>query len=321
MLASRFNFRVTELINMGITSFRDLAEKAKAMKKKTAIAVVEAHDEHAIESVITAANDGIVIPMLIGDAEKIKEILRKNGANVSDFEIIASGGAEDSLRLAAELINGGRAAAIMKGRIESGEFMHGILKKEYGLVSGNRLSLTGFFETPAYHKLLAVTDMAVNIYPDLECKRAILENAVKVLNALGIINPKAALLASIEKVNPKMQDTVDADALKKMNMSGEIKNCVVEGPISFDLATSSESAKIKNYESPVAGDADLVVAPDITSGNVLAKSLTVMAGARTGALVTGANIPIMLTSRSAEASDKYNSITLAACVAADSWRK
>ena len=301
---------------MRISSFSDLAYEAGRMVKKTTVAVVEAQDGHTIESVVAAANDGIITPVLIGDKRMITSLLAQLGENASNFEIIESSGAWSSMKIAAEEVNAGKVSALMKGKIESGEYMRGILNKEYGLVSGGRLSLTGFYETRSYHKMFAVSDMVVNIRPDLECKRAIIENAVKTLTALGIGNPKVAVLASVEKLDPKMQDTVDADALKKMNIRGEIGGCIIEGPISFDLATSADAAAIKNYESPVAGDADLLIAPDMTSGNILVKCLTGMAGARTGALVLGANIPIMLTSRSAEASDKYNSITLAACVAA-----
>lgn len=300
---------------MKFTCFSDLADEAKRKTRKTSVAVVEAHDEHTIESVIAAANDGIISPILIGDEDIIKELLALHGKNASNYEIAASGSAESSMKIAAGIINSGGAGALMKGKIESGDFMHGVLTKEYGFVSGGRLSLTGFYETPNYHKIFAVSDMVVNIRPDLACKRVIIENAVRTLNTLGIVNPKVAVLAAIEKLNPKMPETIDADALKRMSITGEIRDCVIEGPISFDLATSGDAAKIKGYDSPVAGDADLLIVPDMTSGNILVKCLTGMAGARTGALVLGANIPIMLTSRSAEASDKYNSIVLAACAA------
>ena len=161
-----------------------------------------------------------------------------------------------------------------------------------------------------------MSDPALNTYPDFDAKKAIVVNAVKMLNALGYDRPKIAVLASVEKVNPKMPDTVDADALKKLSECGDIKNCVIEGPISLDLAISKESAKIKGYESPVAGDADLLIVPDINSGNLLAKSLTLLAGAQTAGCVLGAKVPAILVSRSAEASDKYYSIALAACIAA-----
>ncbi len=297
---------------MKITCFDDLAVQARKMPVKAVIAVVEAQDEHTLESVIKATNDGIMIPVLIGHAEKIKELLTHFGADASKYDIIPSTGADESLAKAITLINTGKATAIMKGMLESGQFMKAIVSKESGLLKGGRLSLAGLFETPKYHKLFAVSDMSLNTYPDLEGKKAILENAVKMLRALGLDNPKVAVLSAVEKLNPKMPDSVDGDALKKMNLSGEITGCVVEGPISFDLATSKEAAEIKGYHSPVAGDADLLIVPDIAAGNILVKCLTGFGSAQTAGIVLGAKIPIILTSRSAEASDKYYSIALAA---------
>jgi phosphotransacetylase len=301
---------------MRITCFRDLAVEAARMEKKTVIAVVEAQDEHTLESVIHAASDQIMRPLLIGNVDKISELLIKYGADPKNYEIIASYSVDESLRLAVDCINKGRATAIMKGRLESGDFMKAVVSRENGLVSGGRLSLIGFFEIPKYHKLLAVSDMGLNTYPDLDGKKAIVQNAVKMLYALGITMPKVAVLAAVEKLNLKMPDTVDADALKKMNASGEITNCYIEGPISFDLATSAESARIKGYESPVAGDADLMIVPDITAGNIMVKCMTGFGEAKTAGTVLGAKVPIVFTSRSAEAADKYYSIALASCIAA-----
>jgi len=299
---------------MTITSFSDLVQYARIKSKKTAIAVVEASDESTIGSVLRASDEGIARPVLIGRKDEIAEIVAKLGHNPSDFETVYAGDSGESLKKATELIRTGKASALMKGKVETAEFMKTVVNKENGLLTGARLSLTGLFETPNYHKLLAVSDIVVNIYPDFECKRAIIENAVGMLNALGNPRPKVALLASIEKVNRKMPETVEADALKIMNQNGVIQNCIIEGPISFDLATSAEAARTKGYDSPVAGDADLLIVPDITAGNILAKCLTGLAGATTAGTVLGAGVPIILTSRSAETSDRYYSIALAACL-------
>ena len=301
---------------MKINCFKDLATEAAKMTKKTVIAVVEAQDEHTLESVIQATNDRIMIPVLIGNVGEITALLTKFGADAEKFTIVESAGVEASLAKAVEMINDGTATAIMKGKLESGDFMKAIVKKENGLLTGGKLSLVGFYETDRYHKLIALSDMGLNTYPDLAGKRAIVENAVKMLGALGFDSPKVAVLSAVEKLNPKMPDTVDADALKTMNINGEIGSCVIEGPISFDIATSAESAKIKGFDSPVAGDADLLIVPDIVSGNILAKCLTGFVGAQTAGTVLGAKVPVILTSRSAEASDKYYSIALAACAAA-----
>ena len=300
---------------MKITCFDDLAKEARNMAVKTVIAVVEAQDEHTLESVVKAARDDIMIPVLIGNTKKIGELLSRYGVDPSTFNIVQSGGADESLQKAVALINAGKATALMKGKLDSGQFIKVVVNKENDLTTGGMLSVAGFFETPKYHKIFAVSDMALNTYPDLAGKKLIVQNAVNMLGALGFENPKVAILSSVEKVNPKMRDTVDGDALKKMNQRGEITGCVLDGPISFDLATSPAAAGIKGYTSPVAGDADLLIVPDIVSGNILAKCLTGFCGAGTAGTVLGAKIPVILTSRSAESSDKYYSIALAACAA------
>ena len=300
-----------------IKSFKELAEAAKAMEKKTVVAVVEAQDAHTLEAVVTAQKDGIIEAMLIGNEEKICEILTQVGGDAANFTIVPTGSLEESLQVAVENINAGKASAIMKGKLETGQFMKAIVKKENGMMAGGRISLVGLFEHPKfYHKLLAVTDMGMNTYPDLEGKKDLINNAVKLLHALGNECPKVACLCAVEKLNPKMPETVDADALKKMNIEGEIPGCVVEGPISFDLAIKQGAAAIKGFESPVAGDADLLLVPDITCGNVLVKCMTDYAGATTAGTILGAKCPVIVTSRSAEASDKYYSIALAAYSAA-----
>jgi phosphotransacetylase len=300
---------------MKISSFQDLADAAKLAANKAVVAVVEAQDEHTLESVVEAARDGIMRPILIGDFKEISGLLSRFGAKADDYEIHPSKDADESLAIAIQLIRDGKATAIMKGMIDTGRFMQAILNKKSGLVSGGLLSLIGFYETPKYHKLFAVSDFGLNTYPNLEAKRAILVNAVGLLHKLGIEQPKVAVLSAVEKPNPKMPDAVDGVALKDMNKNGLISGCIVEGPIAFDLATSAEAARIKGYDSPVAGDADLLIVPDIVSGNMLVKCLTGFGGARTAGTVLGARVPIILTSRSAETSDKYYSITLAACAA------
>ncbi len=300
---------------MKITCFDDLATKARNMTRKTVLAVVEAHDEHTLESVVKAAREDIMIPVLIGHAKKIAALLSQYGADPTTFHIIESGGADESLQTAVELVNAGTATAVMKGMLDSGQFIKAIVSKRNNMTQGGLLSVCGFYETPRYHKLFAVSDMALNLYPDLTVKTAILKNAVGLFHALGNERPKVAVLSSVEKVNPKMPDTVDGQALKRMNQDGEITGCIIEGPISFDLATAPDAAVIKGYESPVAGDADLLLVPDIVSGNILAKCLTGFCGAVTAGNVLGAKVPVILTSRAAEASDKYYSIALAACAA------
>lgn len=300
---------------MAIKSFKELAAAASAMPKKTVVAVVEAHDNHTLEAVIEAKKDGIIEGMLIGNEEKIREILTANGADPADYQIIGTNALEESLQVAVENINAGKATAIMKGKLETGQFMKAIVKKDNGLLAGGLLSLVGLYEHANYHKLLAVTDQGLNTYPDLNGKKNLIINAVGLLKKLGVEEPKVAVLAAVEKVNPKMPESVDGAELKKMNQEGEIAGCIVEGPISFDLAVKQGAAAIKGYESPVAGDADILVVPDIAAGNILVKCMTDYAGAMTAGTILGAKVPVIVTSRSAEASDKYYSIALAAYAA------
>jgi phosphotransacetylase len=303
-------------MNMKISCFEDFVTAARQVKAPAKVAVVEACDENTLQSVVHAARDGIISPILIGDAAEIAATLPVFGASADEFEIIPSNDADASLEIAAALVREGKANALMKGLIDTGRFMKMILNKENHLLQGQTLSLIGFYETPRYHKLFAVTDFGLNTYPDLMTKKAIVENAVGLLRRLGVTLPKVAALSATEKVNPKMPDSVDAHALKEMNARGEITGCIVEGPIAFDLATSAEAAKIKRYSSPVAGDADLLLVPDFVCGNMLVKCLTGFGGARTAGTVLGARVPVILTSRSSEADDKYYSIALAACAAA-----
>jgi phosphotransacetylase len=300
---------------MPIRTFAELATTVIANSKKSRVAVVNADDAHTVEAVTIAQKDGLIETILIGDQGIISKELTAQGENPADFNIVHAADTQTALATAVSLINSAEADVLMKGHLETADFMRAILNKENDLRAGDVLSVAGFYELATYHKLLAVTDQAINTYPDLDGKRAILENAVGLLNAFGISRPKVAVLAAVEKLNPKMKETVDADALKKLNLSGEITDCIVDGPLSFDIATSNEAADIKGYKSEVAGDADLLVVPDLVCGNVLVKALTGFAKAITAGTVLGAKVPVVLTPRSAEATDKYYSLALAAYTA------
>ncbi|MDR0862235.1 MAG: phosphate butyryltransferase Ptb [Oscillospiraceae bacterium] len=301
---------------MKIKTFNDLAVAAKAMPRKTVIAVVQAQDEHTLDALVKAKREGLVDALLIGDAEKIGALLGRLGGLDLNFTVVPAATQEDALALAVAAIHDGRAGALMKGKIDSADFLKAVVSRDNGIRGEGKLSVIGFYETAAYHKLFAVTDFAMNTTPDVDGKRAILGNAVALLCKLGVANPKVAVLSESEKLNPKIPASADAAALKQLWQDGEITDCVVEGPISFDLATSAEAAEIKGYTSPVAGDADLLLVPDIVSGNILVKSLTGIAGAQTAGTLLGARIPVIMTSRSAEAADKFYSIALAAVAAA-----
>jgi phosphotransacetylase len=300
---------------MSIQSFRELADAVRAQENKSRVAVVAADDSHTVEAVVNAQKEGLIEALLIGERGVIEERLSEQGVNVADFQIVAAANTDECLVRAVEMIHSGEANVLMKGHLETGDFMRAILNRDNDLRKGSLLSVAGFYEVGSYHKLFAVSDQAINTYPDLETKRAILENAVALLHAFGVEVPKVAVLAAVEKVNPKMKETVDADALKTMNREGVISGCIVDGPLSLDIATDKKAAQIKGYVSEVAGDADLLIVPDLVCGNVFVKALTGFAGATTAGTVVGAKVPVVLTPRSAEASDKFYSIALAAYTA------
>lgn len=297
---------------MEYKSFDDLIKKVQNLGSKKKVAVVSAQDEHTLEAVFKAKKDNIVEPILIGNKKKIIEILSRLHESVLEESIINVESDSEAAEKAVGLINENKADFIMKGKIQTADLLRAVVNKENGLRTGKVMSHIVIHEIPTYHKLLAVTDGGMMMYPSLDEKKQILENAVSTFLALGYENPKVAVLAAVETVNPKMQESVDADMLKKLNIKGEIKNCIVEGPISYDLTMSKESASIKGFVSPVTGEADIIVVPNITVGNVLGKSLVYSAGAKMAGFIVGAKVPIVLTSRGSTSEEKYLSLALSA---------
>jgi len=297
---------------MEYKSFDDLIKKVQNLDSKKKVAVVSAQDEHTLEAVFKAKKDNIVEPILIGNKKKIIEILSRLHESVLEESIINVESDSEAAEKAVELINENKADFIMKGKIQTADLLRAVVNKENGLRTGKVMSHIVIHEIPTYHKLLAVTDGGMMMYPNLDEKKQILENAVSTFLALGYENPKVAVLAAVETLNPKMQESVDADMLKKLNIKGEIKNCIVEGPISYDLTMSKESASIKGFVSPVTGEADIIVVPNITVGNILGKSLVYSAGAKMAGFIVGAKVPIVLTSRGSTSEEKYLSLALSA---------
>lgn len=297
---------------MEYKSFDDLIKKVQNLDSKKKVAVVSAQDEHTLEAVFKAKKDNIVEPILIGNKKKIIEILSRLHESVLEESIINVESDSEAAEKAVELINENKADFIMKGKIQTADLLRAVVNKENGLRTGKVMSHIVIHEIPTYHKLLAVTDGGMMMYPSLDEKKQIIENAVSTFLALGYENPKVAVLAAVETVNPKMQESVDADMLKKLNIKGEIKNCIVEGPISYDLTMSKESASIKGFVSPVTGEADIIVVPNITVGNILGKSLVYSAGAKMAGFIVGAKVPIVLTSRGSTSEEKYLSLALSA---------
>jgi phosphate butyryltransferase len=297
---------------MVFKSFKELIEKVQSNESRKRVAVVVAQDEHTLEAVFQARKDNIVEPILIGDKLKIKAVLSQLNENLEDSAIIDVEDDAAAAVKAVELINENKADFIMKGKIQTSDLLKAVVNKEKGLRIGKVMSHFVIHEMASYHKLLVVTDGGMMMYPSLDEKKQIIENAVDTLIAMGYENPKVAVLAAVENVNPKMPETVDADALKKMNQNGEIKGCIVEGPISYDLTMSKESAEIKGYNSPVTGDADILIVPNIQVGNILGKSLVYSAGAKMAGFIVGAKVPIVLTSRGSTSEEKYLSLVLSA---------
>lgn len=274
------------------------------------IAVVNAQDDHTLEAVTKAAQDGMVHPVLIGDEQEIREILARLAFDAGSADIIKEGDPAACAQIAADMVRKGDVQCVMKGKIETGPLMKVLVNKENGIRQSDTMSFLAMAEAPNYHKIFGITDVGLLTYPTQEQKEAAIVNAVRAFHALGIAHPKVAILAAVEKVNLKMPDTVEADAIKQKGING----CIIEGPISYDLAMDPESAPIKGYSSPVAGDADLLVVPDIVCGNIAIKTISTVAGGRACGVVLGAMVPIVVMSRSTTADDKYMSIVLSALV-------
>ena len=301
-----------EACTLEFKSFKQLIEKVQTLETRKTVAVVSAQDEHTLDAVFRAKKDNIVNPILIGDKQKIKDVLERLHVHLDDEFIIEVENDAQAASTAVKLINDGKADFIMKGKIQTADLLRAVVNKENGLRTGKVMSHMAIHEFPGYHKLLAVTDGGMMMYPNLDEKKQIIENAVSTFLAMGYDNPKVAVLTAVETVNPKMPETVDAAELKKMNLSGEIKNCIVEGPISYDLTMSRESAQIKGFDSPVTQEADILVVPNIQAGNILGKALVYSAGARMAGFIIGAKVPIVLTSRGSTAEEKYLSLVLSA---------
>lgn len=275
------------------------------------IAVVAAHDDNVLISIKEIFDKGYANPILIGDKEKIFKIAEENEIDISHMDIIKETDDAQSARIAVNMVNGGEADVLMKGHIQTADLLKVVLDKEKGIRSNRVLSHVGIYEIDSYPKLLFVTDAGINISPDLKQKAEIIQNAVYIANRLGIKKPKVAVLSAIELVNPAIQSTVDAAALSKMAQRGQINNCIVDGPLAMDNAINLDAALHKHIESEVAGDADILVVPNIEAGNILVKSLVFLYKAKSCSILTGAKAPLVVTSRAESSVTKYISILLA----------
>lgn len=292
---------------MVIKDFKELRDMAARAEKRTA-AVACAHDEHTLEAVLKAYEEGLLDYILIGKKEEIIEKGRMLGSEISADKIIDCGTDEACAAKAVELINQGKADFIQKGLMQTATLLKAVVNKETGIGTGKSISHVALMDIPAYHKILAVTDGGMIMYPDLAKKKDIICNAVQMFRGFGYEEPKVAALCAVETVNPKMPETLDAQALKEMNQSGEISGCCIEGPVSMDIAISRQAAEVKGFDSPVPGDVDILLMPAIYAGNIMVKSLVEWGGALFAGCVVGAKCPIALNSRSSSFEEKYYSL-------------
>jgi phosphotransacetylase len=280
----------------GTGKYEQLLLKCKNLEP-VLTAVAHPCEKSALSGAVEAAQEGLIRPILVGPEEKIKAVAKEAKIDIGGLEIVNTPHSHASAAKAVELVRQGRAELLMKGSLHSDELMSAIVDREAGLRTGRRISHVFIMDVPTYHKVLIVTDGAINIAPTLDDKVDICQNAIDLAISLGCEKPKVAILAAVETVTTKMPATVDAAALCKMAERGQITGGLLDGPLAFDNAISKEAAKTKGIKSEVAGDPDILLAPDLESGNILAKQLSFLANADSAGLVLGARVPVVLTSR------------------------
>jgi phosphate acetyltransferase len=280
-------------------------------------AVVHPCSHDALRGAIEAAERDLITPLLIGPEKKIRAIAALANVDITAYRLVATEHSHHAAEVAVAMVRAGEAETLMKGSLHTDELLHEVMKKEGGLRTERRLSHCFLIAVPTYARPIIVTDAAINILPTLEEKADICQNAIELAHAIGIDQPKVAILSAVETVTPKIPSTIDAAALCKMADRGQIKGGLVDGPLAFDNAIDEEAAKTKGIISPVAGKADILVAPNLEAGNMLAKQLTFMANAEAAGIIVGARVPIILTSRADSARTRLASAALAVLFAAE----
>ena len=280
-----------------------------------ATAVVHPCDETSLKGALEAAADGMIVPTLVGPERKIRVTAQKIGMDLAGFDIIDVPHSHAAAAKAVELVRTGKVELLMKGSLHTDELLAEVTRRETGLRTARRISHVFIMDVPTYPKTLFITDAAVNIFPDLEAKRDIVQNAIDLHNGLGLGEPKVAILSAVETVTPKIPSTIDAAALCKMADRGQITGAELDGPLAFDNAISPEAARIKGIRSAVAGQAQILIVPDLEAGNMLAKNLTFLSNADAAGIVLGARVPIILTSRADEVRTRMASCAVAALYA------
>ena len=278
-------------------------------------AVVHPCEQSALAGAIDAGVQGLITPILVGPAAKIEEVAKASGIDLGRTRVVDVPHSHAAAARAVELVREGQAELLMKGSLHTDELLGAIVARDKGLRTGRRISHVFIMDVPTYHKVLVVTDAAISIAPTLEDKVDICQNAIDLAISLGVTLPKVAILAAVETVTSKMPATIDAAALCKMAERGQIVGGLLDGPLAFDNAISREAAKVKGIKSEVAGDPDILIAPDLEAGNILAKQLTFLANADSAGLVLGARVPVILTSRADSVRSRIASCAVAMLVA------
>ncbi len=280
----------------GTGKYEQLLERCRRLDP-IPTAVAHPCEETALAGAVEAGALGLIAPILVGPAAKIAEVTKRAGINLGKIQVVDVPHSHAAAAKAVELVRQGQAELLMKGSLHTDELLGAVVARETGLRTGRRISHVFIMDVPTYHKILVVTDAAINIAPNLEDKVDICQNAIDLVVTLGMDRPKVAILGAVETVTSKMPATIDAAALCKMAERGQITGGILDGPLAFDNAISKDAAKIKKIRSEVAGDPDILLAPDLEAGNILAKLLTFLANADSAGLVLGARVPIILTSR------------------------
>jgi phosphotransacetylase len=299
---------------VGTGKYDTLLERCRSLD---AVPTAVAHpcEQTALAAAIEAGAKGLIVPILVGPAAKIEQVAKAGNIELGQTRIVDAAHSHGAAAKAVELVRSGEAELLMKGSLHTDELLGAVVARETGLRTGRRISHVFIMDVPTYHKVLTVTDAAINIAPTLEEKVDICQNAIDLVVSLGVSLPKVAILAAVETVTSKMPATLDAAALCKMSDRGQITGAVLDGPLAFDNAISKEAAKIKGISSPVAGDPDILLVPDLEAGNMLAKQLSFLANADSAGLVLGARVPIILTSRADTVRSKIASCAVAVLAA------
>jgi phosphate acetyltransferase len=298
----------------GTGKYEQLLERCHTLPPVTT-AVAHPCEASALAGAIDAGAAGLITPILVGPVAKIREVAAAAGVDLGRTRLVEAPHSHASAAAAVALVRSGEADLLMKGSLHTDELLGAVVARETGLRTARRISHAFVMDVPTYHKVLIVTDAAINIAPTLEEKADICQNAIDLAIALGVARPKLAILAAVETINSKMPATLDAAALCKMAERGQIKGALLDGPLAFDNAISRDAARTKGIQSEVAGDPDILLAPDLEAGNILAKQLTFLANADSAGLVLGARVPIILTSRADSVRSRIASCGVAMLVA------